>query len=456
VKLTESESNNNGRLFDELPYTGTWHVNSAYAKWDAQCPCNTCTTTGQSGGGLDDRLDMILSSTSLQDGSGLDYVANSYTPFGNDGMHFNTDINAYLGGGQYNLAVPLAVANALHDASDHIPVMITLQLPAKYSAPSALAFGSAIVGGTATQSLGVANAATAPAAVLSYTLAATTGFTAPSGTFTAAAGAGANAHTLGMDTGTPGTKTGSVTLASNDNDTTSKVIALSGRVLAHAVPSLDSLTQVTAGALDFGAHVVGQFADSTARVFDAGYGTLQAQLAVTGAAITGDPRFSIAGFSPVTLGATGQSWTVHFDDSAVATDSTYAATLTFTTADEALPGATALGPLTVALSAHPVGNSVGVGDGRLALRFLAPHPNPAHAGTDLEFELPRAARVALGVYDLGGRRVTSLVQGVVGPGHHALRWNARDEAGSPVRAGLYFVRFETAGLTRVTRLVILP
>jgi hypothetical protein len=270
-----------------------------------------------------------------------------------------------------------------------------------------------------------------------------------------------------MDTSAPGVKAGTVTLASNDNDTTSKVIALAGRVLAHAVPSLDSLVSLTAASLDFGDRATGTFADSTVRVFDPGFGPLQAHLLVTGATITGDPRFAIAGFAPVTLGATGQGWSVHFDDSAVATDSTYTATLTFATADEALSGATALAPLTVALRARVIDANAGVGDRPLALRFLAPRPNPARAsGAELAFELPRPTHVSLGVYDLGGRRVAALVQGVVGQGHHVLRWNAQDDAGQPVRAGLYFIRFEASGASgpgtagpgfvRVSRLAILP
>ena len=451
LRLTESQTSNVGRSVDYLSMPAYWHQDGAYAAYYTQCPCNSCTTTGQSGGGLDDRFDLALTSSSLQDGAGMDYVTGSYTPFGNDGQHFNTDINSGT-----NYAVGSVIANALHDVADHIPVMITLQLPAKYSAPSQFALGDAIVGGSPTQNLSVGNAAPTPAATLSYTLAASTGFTAPAGTFTAAAGAGANTHAIGMDASVVGLKSGTLTLASNDNDTTSKVIALSGRVLAHASPSLDSLVVLTAGDLDFGDRATGSFPDSSVRIVNQGWGTLQAQLQVSGAAVTGEERFSIAGgFSPATLGATGATWNVHFDDSGAAGDSTYTGTLTFTTADEALPGATALAPVTVALRARVLGGTTAVGGYRLALRFLPPRPNPLRGGTVLAFDLPSAAAVSLGIYDLGGRRVTSLVEGSLGAGHHSLRWNAHDDAGRTVPAGLYFVRFATPGLTRTTRLVVL-
>ena len=49
------------------------------------------------------------------------YVQNSYTAFGNDGLHFNDSINAMP-----NIAVSPNVAQALHDASDHLPVYLDL------------------------------------------------------------------------------------------------------------------------------------------------------------------------------------------------------------------------------------------------------------------------------------------------------------------------------------------
>jgi hypothetical protein len=454
LRLTESQANNVGRGFDMINMSGAWHNNGANAIYDSQCPCLSCTVTGQSGGGLDDRFDVLISSASLQDGAAMDYVPASYLAFGNDGYHFNNDINGYLGGGDYNLAVPLDVANALHDAADHIPVMVTLQLPAKYGVPSQLSFGRVIVGATPSQTLAVSNAAPAPAATLNYTLAASSGFTAPGGSFSASVGV-TNLHALGMDASTLGARSGSVTLSSNDNDTTSKAIVLDGVVLAHAVPSLDSATVVTSTDLDWGTHAPGDFSDHGVTVYDQGYNAGQARLTITGATISGDSRFSLPGVvDPVTFGSPGVGFTIHFDDSSVQADSVYSATLSFATRDESLPGGTSFAPLTVTLHAH-VSGSTGVVTPRV-LRFDPPSPNPAHADAQLAYDLPHAAHVSLGVYDLSGRLVSRLVEGEVGAGHHAMRWSAQDDAGARVAAGLYFIRFETPGMKRVSRLAILP
>ncbi len=452
VGLTQSQSNNQGRCVDPISMPGDWHTIYQYRQNFTQCPCNTGCWSAQSGGGLDDRFDLILTSTTLQDGVGLDVVPNSALAYGNDGNHYNSDVN----GGGTNSVVPIAVANALHDASDHLPVVTTLQLPAKYALPSQLSFGSVLVGTSPSTNLSVTNVGPVPAATLTYTLAATAGFTAPAGSFNAAAGVAANVHAIGMDGSTPAALSGTITFASNDNDTTSKSILLDGRVLAHAVPSLDSLLAITSGSVDFGEQPSGGFTDQALRVFDAGWTSLQARLAVTGASIN-EPRFSIAGgFTPLTFGSPGQTLAIHFDDTGAVLDSIYTGTLTLTTADETLPGATALAPITVALRARPIRSGVGVGGHTAALRFYPPRPNPARAGADLGWELPREARVSLAVYDLGGRRVALLADGVMGEGRQSLRWNAQDDAGRAVPAGLYFVRFETPGLTRVSRLVLLP
>jgi hypothetical protein len=72
---------------------------------------------GPPGGGLMGRFDMLLPSVTVASGM----VPESYTTFGNDGRHFNKPINM-----QPNIAVDSVMAQALHDASDHLPVYLDL------------------------------------------------------------------------------------------------------------------------------------------------------------------------------------------------------------------------------------------------------------------------------------------------------------------------------------------
>jgi endonuclease/exonuclease/phosphatase family metal-dependent hydrolase len=473
-RLTENQADNDGRLKDPLALYGlaggAWHQNSGFALYHTQCPCNngpapdaTPCLGGFSGGGMDDRFDIWLTSYGMQDGEGLDYVENftvtdgayPYT-YGNDGTKYNNDINA----GGTNGMVPIAVANALHDASDHLPVIITLQVPAKVSAPAALAFGSVIVGATANQNLAVSNAAAAPADELNYSLTAPAGFTAPAGSFDAFAGDPASLHAIGMDTATSGTKGGSLSVSSDDLDVPVASVTLSGTVLDHAAASLDSSSSVLGAAIDFGDHPIGQFTDQAFRVHNLGYDALQAQLAVNSANIVGGSgRFSIVGgFSPQTLAGLGRTWNVHFNDVGATVDQEYTATLTVASTDEPLPGAAAASDLVITLRAKPLQGTADVPGADLpgALAFYAPHPNPLTRDATFAFDLPGRAPVTLAVYDLSGRRVAGVVSGTLEAGRYQYPWKAVSESGDHLSAGLYFAHFSTPGMTRVARLVLLP
>jgi len=81
-------------------------------------------------------------------------------------------------------------------------------------------------------------------------------------------------------------------------------------------------------------------------------------------------------------------------------------------------------------------------------------PNPFQAGTTLAYDLPRAARVELRLYDVSGRLVRSLVPGTVQEaGHHVLAWDGRDDTGAPTPIGLYFGRLRAGEESDVRRLV---
>ena len=73
----------------------------------------------------------------------------------------------------------------------------------------------------------------------------------------------------------------------------------------------------------------------------------------------------------------------------------------------------------------------------------------------LRFALQHQARVRLGIYDVGGRRVRELASGAQAAGEHALAWDLRDEAGRSVGAGLYFARLEAEGQVLTQKLATL-
>ena len=72
-------------------------------------------------------------------------------------------------------------------------------------------------------------------------------------------------------------------------------------------------------------------------------------------------------------------------------------------------------------------------------------PNPFDDEMSFRWSLPAPARVRVGVYDLGGRRVASLLDEERPAGDGSVRWDARDESGRAVSAGVYFVRVDVPG-----------
>ncbi len=69
-------------------------------------------------------------------------------------------------------------------------------------------------------------------------------------------------------------------------------------------------------------------------------------------------------------------------------------------------------------------------------------PNPFNPDTEIRYQLPRAAKVKVVIYNLLGRRVRTLYEGQREPGYYRAYWNAIDDDGFPVASGLYLCRLE--------------
>ncbi|MBT4098523.1 MAG: T9SS type A sorting domain-containing protein [Gemmatimonadetes bacterium] len=82
-------------------------------------------------------------------------------------------------------------------------------------------------------------------------------------------------------------------------------------------------------------------------------------------------------------------------------------------------------------------------------------PNPFNPETQITFQLPEAGEVALSIYNLLGQQIHTLVQDHRPAGRHSVTWNGRDSAGRSVSSGVYFYRFESAGLTQTRRMLLL-
>jgi len=350
-KLVGSEADNDGRFKDPIDRPGNWHDVAAMVDIITQSP-RTLSFGGGATGGMDDRFDQLLISYATDDGEGIDYIAGSYDCYGNDGDVYPARLNKSINVPE-NQAVGPILGENLHQASDHLPVYLDIQLPAKIQTIASADFDTVIVGATAQETIRIYNVADLPADELDLEFSPPAGFSAPGGGYTIDAQDSSD-FVISMITTTSGNKSGDLEIESDDPDNGGLLVALSGTVLDHARPSTQAGVETIGDTLDFGEHAIGEFDDQTAQVHNYDYDALQVLLNIYDAQITGgDSRFSIAGgFTPGDVGAISTSYDIQFDDVGAVAGSTYVAALTFSTRDQqGLPGAVDLSDLTYQLIA---------------------------------------------------------------------------------------------------------
>jgi hypothetical protein len=79
----------------------------------------------------------------------------------------------------------------------------------------------------------------------------------------------------------------------------------------------------------------------------------------------------------------------------------------------------------------------------------APVPNPLVSFTRFPYTLSEDGRSRLAVYDVAGREVAVLMDGVHAAGCYETSWDGRDARGKEVRRGVYFLRLERGGRGQV-------
>ena len=87
--------------------------------------------------------------------------------------------------------------------------------------------------------------------------------------------------------------------------------------------------------------------------------------------------------------------------------------------------------------------------------LLGNYPNPFNPGTTIRYALPASAPVRVTVYNMLGREIATLVDGVRPAGAHEVYWDGRDALGRTVPSGLYLYRLETPRQTSSRTMTLL-
>jgi len=78
------------------------------------------------------------------------------------------------------------------------------------------------------------------------------------------------------------------------------------------------------------------------------------------------------------------------------------------------------------------------------------YPNPFNAATTIQYNLPEASTVTIDIYDINGRKVTGLFNGIQPAGSHQVIWDAND-----VSTGMYFYKLQANDYTETKKMVLL-
>jgi hypothetical protein len=92
----------------------------------------------------------------------------------------------------------------------------------------------------------------------------------------------------------------------------------------------------------------------------------------------------------------------------------------------------------------------------MVFRLGQNQPNPFTRTTRIPFELPASVPVRLEVFDLLGRRVATVANGVYPAGYHSATWDMRDGHGASARPGIYVYRIVAGSFREERKLALLP
>jgi hypothetical protein len=82
-------------------------------------------------------------------------------------------------------------------------------------------------------------------------------------------------------------------------------------------------------------------------------------------------------------------------------------------------------------------------------------PNPFWNIAQIKYSIPQENHVNLIVYDISGRKIKTLVSGEKTSGSYTVRWNGRDEDGTLVKNGVYFIKLKTKHFSKTNKLIFL-
>ena len=83
------------------------------------------------------------------------------------------------------------------------------------------------------------------------------------------------------------------------------------------------------------------------------------------------------------------------------------------------------------------------------------YPNPFNPTTIISYDLPKRSQVTLGIYDLLGKKIKTLVNQSQDAGNKTAVWDGTDNLGRQMSAGVYLYRIQAGDFTQTRKMLLL-
>jgi len=83
------------------------------------------------------------------------------------------------------------------------------------------------------------------------------------------------------------------------------------------------------------------------------------------------------------------------------------------------------------------------------------YPNPFNPVTTLRYDLPENAMINITIYDMLGREVKTLMDQNQDAGYRSVIWDATNDYGKPVSAGIYLYQIQAGKYMQTKKMVLL-
>ena len=83
------------------------------------------------------------------------------------------------------------------------------------------------------------------------------------------------------------------------------------------------------------------------------------------------------------------------------------------------------------------------------------YPNPFNPVTKITYSVDKRSHITLAIYDMLGRKISTLVDEIKQTGHYNVLWNGETDAGLPAASGVYIYRIQNGEGLDAKKMILL-